>query len=38
MGENGTSAQITAWVKANYTAKRAGDTSVYDLTAPKAGS
>jgi 4-amino-4-deoxy-L-arabinose transferase-like glycosyltransferase len=32
------SAQVTAWVEAHYTAKTVGGTTVYDLTAPAAGS
>ncbi|GAB3666790.1 hypothetical protein GCM10027596_34870 [Nocardioides korecus] len=31
-GNSGTSAQITAWVKANFTAKTVGGTTVYDLS------
>ena len=34
MGGSGTSAQITAWVQANFTARTVGGTTVYDLTAP----
>jgi 4-amino-4-deoxy-L-arabinose transferase-like glycosyltransferase len=36
MGSSGTSAQISSWVTAHYTAKTIGGTTVYDLTAPKA--
>ncbi|MBY8886853.1 glycosyltransferase family 39 protein [Streptomyces sp. PTM05] len=31
-----TPSQITAWVEAHYTAKKVGDTTLYDLTAPRA--
>jgi 4-amino-4-deoxy-L-arabinose transferase-like glycosyltransferase len=31
-------AQITSWVEAHFTAKTVGGTTVYDLTAPSAGS
>jgi hypothetical protein len=37
-GGSGYGSQITAWVKAHFTAKTVGGTTVYDLTAPKAGS
>jgi 4-amino-4-deoxy-L-arabinose transferase-like glycosyltransferase len=35
MGGGGTSASISSWVEAHYTAKTVGGTTVYDLTAPK---
>jgi len=37
-GGSGDSSQITSWVKAHFTAKTVGGMTVYDLTAPKAGS
>jgi 4-amino-4-deoxy-L-arabinose transferase-like glycosyltransferase len=37
-GGSGSAAQITAWVKAHFTAKTVGGMTVYDLTAPTAGS
>jgi 4-amino-4-deoxy-L-arabinose transferase-like glycosyltransferase len=37
-GGSGYAPQITAWVKARFTAKTVGGMTVYDLTAPKTGS
>jgi hypothetical protein len=37
-GGSGYGSQITAWVKAHFTAKTVGGTTVYDLTAPRTGS
>jgi hypothetical protein len=37
-GGTGYGSQITAWVKAHFTAKTVGGITVYDLTAPKTGS
>jgi 4-amino-4-deoxy-L-arabinose transferase-like glycosyltransferase len=37
-GGSGYGSQITAWVKAHFTAKTVGGMTVYDLTAPKTGS
>jgi 4-amino-4-deoxy-L-arabinose transferase-like glycosyltransferase len=37
-GGSGSAAQITAWVKAHFTAKTVGGMAVYDLTTPTAGS
>jgi 4-amino-4-deoxy-L-arabinose transferase-like glycosyltransferase len=34
MGSSGTSAQITAWVAATFTAQTVGGVTVYDLTSP----
>ena len=34
-GGSGSGSQITAWVKAHFTAKSAGGMTVYDLTASK---
>jgi hypothetical protein len=35
-GGSGSAAQITAWVKAHFTAKTVAGTTVYDLTTPSA--
>ena len=37
-GGSGYGSQISAWVKAHFTAKTVGGMTVYDLTAPKTGS
>jgi 4-amino-4-deoxy-L-arabinose transferase-like glycosyltransferase len=37
-GGSGYGSQITAWVKAHFTARTVGGMTVYDLTAPKTGS
>jgi 4-amino-4-deoxy-L-arabinose transferase-like glycosyltransferase len=37
-GGSGYGSQITAWVKAHFTAKTVGGMTVYDLTAPTTGS
>jgi 4-amino-4-deoxy-L-arabinose transferase-like glycosyltransferase len=37
-GGSGYGSQITAWVKAHFTAKTVGGMTVYDLTTPKGGS
>jgi 4-amino-4-deoxy-L-arabinose transferase-like glycosyltransferase len=37
-GGSGYGSQITAWVKAHFTAKTVGGMTVYDLTAPETGS
>jgi 4-amino-4-deoxy-L-arabinose transferase-like glycosyltransferase len=37
-GGNSDSAQITSWVESHFTAEQVGGTTVYDLTAPSAGS
>ena len=37
-GGSGDSSQVTSWVKTHFTAKTVGGMTVYDLTAPKAGS
>jgi 4-amino-4-deoxy-L-arabinose transferase-like glycosyltransferase len=37
-GGSGYGSQITAWVKAHFTAETVGGMTVYDLTAPKTGS
>ncbi|OIV37522.1 hypothetical protein BIV57_10370 [Mangrovactinospora gilvigrisea] len=34
-GSSSSATKITAWVKAHYTAKSVGGTTVYDLTDPK---
>jgi 4-amino-4-deoxy-L-arabinose transferase-like glycosyltransferase len=36
-GGSGSGSQITAWVKAHFTAKTVGGVTVYDLTAATAG-
>jgi 4-amino-4-deoxy-L-arabinose transferase-like glycosyltransferase len=38
MGGSNASSQIASWVASNFTAKTIGGTTVYDLTAPKAGA
>jgi 4-amino-4-deoxy-L-arabinose transferase-like glycosyltransferase len=37
-GGSGYGSQITAWVKAHFTARTVGGMTLYDLTAPKTGS
>ncbi len=37
-GGSGYGSQITAWMKAHFTARTVGGMTVYDLTAPKTGS
>jgi 4-amino-4-deoxy-L-arabinose transferase-like glycosyltransferase len=37
-GGGGAASQITAWVKAHFTARTVGGMTVYDLTSPKASS